>query len=271
MKNLAFTKLFVLCGVSTVAAFAMADDMNTRTPAPATPPPPAPETTPSTTTPSTPPATAPSTTRSTLSSLKSSMMPLTPQKFVTDAALGNMKEIVLGNEALQRSQNADVKNFAATIVRDHTANNAQLEAIATQEGLQMPSTNTFSADDPVWENPVVKSDQTIKGQGAQLLTSTNWPYLSEYLSLQHLKTLSGPAFDQAYLSDMVSDHAQDITKFETASRELTDPQLKQYATSTLPTLRQHYHMAQQLAAKFATAPANNTKMIMESAATPGGR
>jgi len=192
---------------------------------------------------------------------------LTPQKFVTDAATGNLKEIAYGQVALEQSQNAEVKRFASTIIRDHTAANNQLDSIARQEGLTMPSTNTFTKEDTFWGNPLSSSDSTPKGLQAQLLTATNWPNLSDYRGLNHLKSLSGPQFDQAYLSDMVNDHAQDIAEFERASRELSDVQLKQYATSTLPTLKAHYRMAQQLASKFAATP--SVHPVMQSVATPG--
>lgn len=209
----------------------------------------------------------------TTNSMTTSMAPsaLTPQQFVSDAAVGNMKEVAFGREALARSQNADVKRFASTMIRDHTICNRQLEVIAQQEGLTWPATNTFGMDDPVWNSPLLKSDQTIKGQPAEALISTNLPYLSEYQSLQHLRSLSGPAFDQAYVSDMVSDHAQDIAEFESASRTLIDARLKQFASSTLPTLRSHYRMAQDLAGKLAaTTPATPVKTgAMQSAAIPG--
>src|SRR6266702_967599 len=50
--------------------------------------------------------------------------------FMREAAIGGMAEIELSKIA-QKSENADVKNFADRMVRDHTAANRQLMAIAT--------------------------------------------------------------------------------------------------------------------------------------------
>ncbi|HEY3931723.1 MAG TPA: DUF4142 domain-containing protein, partial [Verrucomicrobiae bacterium] len=46
---------------------------------------------------------------------------LTSQQFVSDAAVGGMKEIFLSEAALDESTNADIKSFAKRMVRDHTA------------------------------------------------------------------------------------------------------------------------------------------------------
>src|SRR5436309_2768675 len=76
--------------------------------------------------------------------------PMTPQKFVTDAATGGMKEVFLGRLALEKSKNADVRHFAREMVRDHSKANAELKKIAISENLDVPPTNTFATDDPNW-------------------------------------------------------------------------------------------------------------------------
>lgn len=49
-------------------------------------------------------------------------------------------------------------------------------------------------------------------------------------------------FDQAWLTQMASDHQKDIALFEKESKTGTDPQLKMFATKTLPTLKKHMAM-----------------------------
>jgi putative membrane protein len=173
-------------------------------------------------------------------------MPMTPtpQQFVSDAAVGGMKEIYLSERALDVSTNADVKDLARHMVKDHRAANKKLEKIATSEGLTFPATNTFSADDPTWSNPQLANPENIKG--AQLLTLTNLPYRSDYLAVQSAKSLVGSEFDQAYVRDMVADHAAAVSEFEAAAQNLTDIKLKKFATRTLPTLRYHAQMAKGL-------------------------
>ncbi|HEY3931802.1 MAG TPA: DUF4142 domain-containing protein, partial [Verrucomicrobiae bacterium] len=120
--------------------------------------------------------------------------------------------------------------------------------IAQEEGFNFPPTNTFSADDPNWSNPLITNPENIKG--AQMLTMTNFPYLTDYVDVKRLQSLNGDQFDQAYLSDMVNDHAQAVNEFEMASQSLTDPKLKKFADKTLPTLQKHSKMAQELNDKY---------------------
>jgi putative membrane protein len=130
------------------------------------------------------------------------------------------------------------------MVKDHDAANKKLMKIAGDEGLNIPPTNTFSADDPNWSNPLISKPESLKG--AQMLTVTNLPYLMDYRTVKHLQSLTGNQFDQVYLSDMVSDHVQAVNVFETASQSLSDLKLKKFADKTLPTLRKHSKMAQEL-------------------------
>jgi putative membrane protein len=188
---------------------------------------------------------------------------LTSQQFVSDVAVGGMKEIFLSEAALAASTNGDVKSFAKRMVKDHSAANKNLAKIAEAGGLIFPPTNTFSANDPSWSTPVLSNPEGLKG--AQLLTPANLPYLSDYRDVKHLQLLNGEQFDQAYLSDMVRDHIQTVNEFETASQSLSDPNLKKFAEKTLPTLKKHTQMAQELNDKY-NAP--NTTNQPSSTATP---
>jgi len=136
------------------------------------------------------------------------------------------------------------------MVKDHGGANKKLAKIAETEGFNFPPTNTFSAADPNWSNPLIVNPGSIKG--AQMLTMPNLPYLADYLAVKHLQSLTGDQFDQAYLNDMVGDHIQAVSEFETASQSLSDPDLKKFATKTLPTLQKHSKMAQELNDKYNT-------------------
>src|SRR5882724_4094641 len=88
---------------------------------------------------------------------------LTPQQFVSDAAVGGMKEVFLGKMALQESTNDEVKSFARRMVRDHGAANKNLMKIAEAGRLVFPPTNTFAADDPNWSSPLISNPDSLKG------------------------------------------------------------------------------------------------------------
>src|SRR5436853_3815098 len=64
-----------------------------------------------------------------------------------------------------------------------------------------------------------------------------------------LTKLSGAAFDREYMSMMVKDHLEDVADFEREAANGADPDVKQWAARTVPTLRQHLQMAQETAAK----------------------
>ena len=180
----------------------------------------------------------------------------TSQQFVSDAAVGGMKEIYVSEMALVTSTNDDIKRFAKRMVKDHSAANKKLAKIAADEGLTYPPTNSFSADDPNWSDPRIVNPESVKG--AQLLTMPNLPYLRDYLDVKHLQSLTGGQFDQTYLSDMADDHIQAVSEFESASQDLSDPVLKTFATKTLPTLQRHSRMAQELNDRYSLSNRTST-------------
>jgi putative membrane protein len=59
-----------------------------------------------------------------------------------------------------------------------------------------------------------------------------------------LANLEGKNFDKAYMDHMVSDHKEDISLFEKASKNAKGQELKDFATRTLPTLKMHLDSAQ---------------------------
>jgi putative membrane protein len=65
--------------------------------------------------------------------------------------------------------------------------------------------------------------------------------------------LSGAAFDKAYMQGMVGDHDHAVTMFKTFSERGDDPELKQWAEKTLPTLEDHERLAKTTATKVRTA------------------
>jgi putative membrane protein len=178
--------------------------------------------------------------------------PVTPQDFTWNAAVAGLKEVRLGEFAEQNSTNADVKKFARRMVRDHSAANKRLTKIAQAEGLNLPDTNAFYVTVTPPENE--KSD-------AELMAQPQPPEArlqAEQLAAQHLESLSGAEFDSAYADAMVNDHTAAVQLFENGSASLTDKDLKKFAEKTLPKLREHYQMAQDLQNKLGGTQSTNT-------------
>ena len=66
---------------------------------------------------------------------------------------------------------------------------------------------------------------------------------------ERIMKLTGKSFDQAFVKQMVDDHTSTIKAFEDESKNGTDTDLKSWVDKTLPTLRDHLKMAQDLQKK----------------------
>lgn len=142
------------------------------------------------------------------------------KNFANKAAAAGLAEVAEAQLALQKSSSQDVKNFAQRMVDDHSKANDQLKSIASQEGLNLPTSPA-------------KSDQQ---------------------KAQALQKLSGGAFDRRYISDQVSAHKEAVSLFTTESKNGKDSALKNFAAQTLPTLQDHYKMVQSIASHPSRTP-----------------
>lgn len=197
--------------------------------------------------------------------------PLTSQQFVWQAGTAGLEEVYLGQVALQNSQNPDVRHFGERMVRDHSKANKKLMKIASEESLDFPPTNLFSVEitnsagvnanvgTVPFNTPGGMDTNNLKG-AEQLVADLHSPTNGVFMVVQHLQALSGPDFDRAYASQMVQDHAQAIQLFEQASADIPDKDLKKFAEKTLPVLRKHYQMAQDLESKVEAGSTNQPSM-----------
>jgi putative membrane protein len=130
--------------------------------------------------------------------------------FATKAAQGGMAEVKLGELAKDHAQSDEVKNFGQQMVTDHTKANDELKSIAAGKNITLPT------------------DLNAKDKA----------------TYDRLSKLSGAAFDRAYMRDMVADHRTDVSEFRKQAKSGTDPDLKAFASKTLPTLEHHLQMAE---------------------------
>ena len=72
------------------------------------------------------------------------------------------------------------------------------------------------------------------------------PSAKDRATNERLSKLSGEQFDKAYMADMLKDHKMDIAKFQHESRSGQDPQVKEFASSTLRTLQDHLKAAEKI-------------------------
>ncbi|MEG4571297.1 DUF4142 domain-containing protein [Microcoleus sp. N3A4] len=138
----------------------------------------------------------------------------TDTNFILQAGQTGMLEVQLGRLALQRGSSAGVKQYGQEMVEEHTRANQELMQLAMQKGVKLP-TEMSSQNKAVTDR---------------------------------LSGLSGTSFDTAYKQAMIDSHNQAIALFKAQSQEGQDPELKAWATKTLPNLQAHLQMVNQMLA-----------------------
>ena len=131
--------------------------------------------------------------------------------FVKKAAKGGLAEVELGLLAQQRGASDAVRQFGRRMVHDHSDANLELRQLAASKGIMVPQ----SLDEK---------------DGAER---------------DRLSTLSAREFDAAYMRDMLKDHQEDVAEFQSTANKAKDPDVRAFASKTLPTLQDHLRMAEQ--------------------------
>jgi putative membrane protein len=62
--------------------------------------------------------------------------------------------------------------------------------------------------------------------------------------------MSGKSFDKSYIKSQVSAHKTAIETFQREAEQGQDPELKAFAQKTLPTLKEHLELANNLNEKL---------------------
>jgi putative membrane protein len=149
------------------------------------------------------------------SGMSSAKLAPADRQFIKKAAQGGLAEVQLGQLATEKADSPDVKQFGQKMVDDHSKANDQLKQVASNKGVTIP-------------DKLNAKDAATKAR---------------------LEKLSGKAFDRAYMRDMVMDHTKDVSEFRTESKTAKDPDVKKFASETLPTLQDHLQQAKSIAPK----------------------
>lgn len=139
--------------------------------------------------------------------------------FYKHIAEGGIAEVDAGNLAEEKATDPKVKDFAGMMVKDHTAANDKLKALADSKGIKLPTSASV----------------------AQMATEAK------------LKVLSGQTFDDSYIKGQVKAHQQTIALLKKEIASGQDADAKSFAQSILPTVRSHLKAANALAAAQGTA------------------
>jgi putative membrane protein len=131
-------------------------------------------------------------------------------KFLVTAAEINLEEIQLGDLAQKNSKNASVIALGKMMSTDHTKALNDLQALASKKQITIPASLTEDGQDAYKKLVDKKEDD----------------------------------FNKEYCDMMVKGHKKAIEKFETASKDAADPDIRAMATSMLPSLRMHLEHSQ---------------------------
>jgi len=155
-------------------------------------------------------ATAQMTPNATIAPTASGQLSTQDQNFVKQAAMSGMAEVQEGQLA-QSKGDIEVQSLGAHMVADHTKANDQLKGITRSLDVALPLN--------------VSAKQTAMITKLQNASGTS-------------------AFDSAYLSGQKTAHLKAIKVFETEISTGSNPQLKTFATTTLPILKMHLAMVE---------------------------
>lgn len=134
--------------------------------------------------------------------------------FYKTLAQGGIAEVEAGKLAQQKGADPKVKDFGAMMVKDHSAANEQLKALAAGKGIDLPGSSSTS----------------------QMATKAK------------LEVLSGGTFDKSYVDDQVKAHRDTVELLKKEIATGQDPDAKAFAQKVLPTVESHLHAIKQIAA-----------------------
>jgi putative membrane protein len=166
-----------------------------------------------------------------------SKLPSGEERFMKEAASGGLMEVELGKVAAEKGSHQRVKEFGKRMQADHSKANAQLKKIASSKGVELPT-------EPSGEH---KS------------------------TMDKLTKLSGAEFDLEYMEAMVDDHKEDIEKFQTQADKGKDPEVKKFASESLPILKKHLELAQSTEKQIKSESKGDAKSGSKSGAKSGSK
>jgi putative membrane protein len=147
------------------------------------------------------------------------------RKFIQEAAGDGMFEVQVSQLASSKASSPDVKSFAGKLVDDHQKANDELVQLANAKKVELPAA----------------------------------PPRGKRHEIEKLGKMSPKDLDKHYIEQVgIKDHKSDIKKFEKASKDVKDPQLKAWIDKTLPHLREHLAMAQKIQGGGGTASMGHT-------------
>ncbi len=180
--------------------------------------------------------TSPGSQQSSTSSTTESKLDHKTTKFLEQAFEDNRMEVSMADLGISKAQNPQLKSFCQTLKNDHQQANTQLMQIAQKEGANIDQSSTHK----------------------------------ERHEMSKFNKLSGAEFDKEFATDALKSHQKDISRFEKASKDITDPEVKQYIDQTLPKLREHLQKAADVARSVGVDQSTISSALRKANESVGG-
>ena len=133
-------------------------------------------------------------------------------EFLTDALRTSLAEVQIGALATQRSDDTRVREYGAKLKSHHTQQAAEIKRLLGPVGVTIPAEPSAEAQ-------------------------------SHHAALARL---SGRKFDNAFVEMMIASHKEAIEQYGAQTHANPDRALADFASKSLPTLREHLATAESL-------------------------
>ena len=133
--------------------------------------------------------------------------------FIADSAQDSLAEINFAKLALQKTGDPNIKKFATEMIKDHQMLITSMKPLVRKYHVDVPS-------------------------GPSLLSKAKY---------EELKLQSGTSFDRAYVEKMVSDHHDDLKKFQDEEAKTSNADVKAAVAKGEKVIEKHVKMIDDIA------------------------
>jgi putative membrane protein len=130
------------------------------------------------------------------------------RSFIQNATIGNGFEIMASRLALQKSRNPEVRDFAQRMINDHSQADQDLRETIMHSRFSM-----------------TRMPNNLDAKHRKILS--------------RLERANGYDFDQKYIKAQVDAHKSAVALFANYARNGSNPDIREFARDTLPTLQEH--------------------------------
>ncbi len=137
------------------------------------------------------------------------------RKFLEETAENGILEITIGEMAIRRASQDEVKEMGQRLVKNYTEFSGELAELARKMGVTLP--------------------QELGKENKE--------------KVEKLAGFSGALFNQEFLAEVIQDQKKEMSSFQEKAKHGKNPELKAWASKTLPKLEVNYLLARALKEK----------------------